>query len=257
MLLALMLCLVLPSYAMVSQQSSPFRLDMVPQSVDDMYQNCKPKMSEIVTAKYFPSEMKSNKLFENAWKKTEQCAKDKFSTRQNKKLSENEIHALCIYTANDLGLFKVFNDMVRTSGAKYTSNGFKYHTLHFWLTLAIQNINPNKQCRTTYRRTTVKFMGKVGQTIRFGSFTSTSTRTDVLEYGKETCFYVRTCLGAPIQDYSLYNNEAEVLVPPYEKFKITEIVPRSYKELSNCNTIFVLKHVDNNKDSKLNCKVAG
>ncbi|KAK7910197.1 hypothetical protein WMY93_014881 [Mugilogobius chulae] len=253
-MLALMLCLVLPSFALVSRRPRKFPLDMVPQAVDDMYQGCRTEMIEKVRTKYIPSELQRDGLFKNAWRKTQRCATDKFKTRQNTNLTKNQIHALCIYTANDLEFFKKFNDLVREGAATYTSDAFKYHALHFWLTLAIQNINPNKQCRTTYRRTTVKFIGKVGQTIRFGFFTSTSTRTNIVKYGKDTCFHIRTCLGAPVQEYSPYPNEAEVLVPPYEKFTIVHITRSHYQGLYNCKNTVVLESAG--YESNLNCAVA-
>ncbi|KAK7910194.1 hypothetical protein WMY93_014878 [Mugilogobius chulae] len=251
--LALMLGLVFPSLAMDCQHFSPIPLCMMHQSVDDMYDGCENAMAKIVKTKYFPSEINMNALFREGWNKAINCANNKYRTRPNKALTIDQIRALCVYTAEKPKVYDPFNKAMQCNAARYTSNAFKYHALHFWLTSAIKTINPNRKCRITYRRNNVKFIGKKFQRIRFGSFASTSMRPDLVRFGTETCFYITTCYGASIQNYSDHAGEAEVLVPPYEKFQIIHIASGSYKGLSRCKNIFVLKSVG--RESNLNCKV--
>uniref|UniRef100_A0A8C6S6L7 NAD(P)(+)--arginine ADP-ribosyltransferase n=1 Tax=Neogobius melanostomus TaxID=47308 RepID=A0A8C6S6L7_9GOBI len=158
-------------------------------------------------------------LFKSAWKKAESCANKKYETRKDKALTKDHLQAICAYTAGQPKLFEPFNAAVRRGRI-------------------------NKLCRITYRRK-----------VRFGSFTSTSKEPNLLQFGKKTCFHIQTCFGAYLKDYSvLGKHEREVLIPPYEMFKIVKITKGSYEKMTNCNTIFVLKNAGNL--SNLNCKAA-
>ncbi|KAJ0056056.1 hypothetical protein NL108_018578 [Boleophthalmus pectinirostris] len=247
--LALMLCLVMTSFSM---ESFSIPLSMMDKSVDDMYDGCSEAMAERVNHTYFPREMKKNQLFKEAWNKMESCANNKYNRRTNMALTKDQVHALGVYTGDDV--YGEFNAAVRVSADKYVSNSFKYHALYYWLVSALQTLNNNKICRTTYRRSEHTFTGQLNQEIRFGQFASSSLRPDVVEFGDETCFQIETCLGAPINEYSCFSNEDEVLIPPYEKFKIIDIKHCSYQRLEDCKKIFVLKHVGTK--TKLNCKAA-
>ncbi|XP_055012782.1 ecto-ADP-ribosyltransferase 4-like [Boleophthalmus pectinirostris] len=235
---------------MSNLESAIIPLNMMEKSVDDMYDGCSKEMDEKVKNEYFPREMKNNQLFRDAWKKTESCVNDKYN--KDKALTKDQVQALGVYTGNDV--YGPFNAAVRVSADKYTTSAFKYHALHYWLTTALQTLNNNKICRTTYRRSRDTFTGQLDQEIRFGQFASSSVSPDVVEFGNETCFQIETCLGAPINEYSCYSTEDEVLIPPYEKFKIMKIVQKSYEQLENCTTIFVLKPVGHK--TNLNCKAA-
>ncbi|XP_055012537.1 NAD(P)(+)--arginine ADP-ribosyltransferase 2-like isoform X1 [Boleophthalmus pectinirostris] len=234
--LALMLCLVLPS-AVESQKSGTIPLSMMDQSVDDMYDGCSDAMAKKVKRTYFPREKKNNQLFSKAWKQAESCANNKYNTRKNKMLTKDQVQALCVYTAAWPNVYEPFNAAVRVSAANYTTNAFKYHALHYWLVSALQILRINKVCRTTYRRSKDTFTGQKNQEIRFGSFTSTSKNANLTTFGTETCFQITSCLGAYIKDYSALPHEREVLIPPYEKFRIMEtakrFLPKSEKLQAN------------------------
>ncbi|XP_039653057.1 NAD(P)(+)--arginine ADP-ribosyltransferase 2-like [Perca fluviatilis] len=122
------------------------------------------------------------------------------------------------------------------------------------LTSAIQILNSNNYCHHTYRRTKARFTGQVNQIIRFGSFTSSSYRTDLKDFGNKSCFEIKTCSGALLESYSVFPDEKEVLIPPYEMFNITTIKGRGKTEvLNDCEVVFVLESVG--VKSNLNCKV--
>ncbi|KAF7644037.1 hypothetical protein LDENG_00228970 [Lucifuga dentata] len=82
-----------------------------------------------------------------------------------------------------------------------------------------------------------------------------SFRKDLLEFGVETCFKIRTCSGAFLKHYTHFFEVQEVLIPPYEKFKITKILHDEDIEsgLRHCKVLYVLKHAGIR--SKLNCRV--
>ncbi|KAJ0056076.1 hypothetical protein NL108_018577 [Boleophthalmus pectinirostris] len=245
--LALMLCLAMASFP---TESAIIPVNMMDKSVDDMYEGCSEAMAERVNSTYFPREMKNNQLFKFAWMKTESCANDKYNKRKDKALTKDQVHALGVYTGDDV--YGPFNAAVRVSADKYTTSAFKYHALHYWLVSALQTLNINKLCRTTYRRSRDTFTGQLYQEIRFGQFASSSVSPYLVDFGTETCFQIETCLGAPIKEYSCFSTEDDVLIPPYEKFKIMKIVQKSYEKLGNCKKIFVLKHVGTK--TNLNCK---
>ncbi|XP_033977390.1 erythroblast NAD(P)(+)--arginine ADP-ribosyltransferase-like [Trematomus bernacchii] len=224
-------------------------LSMVEDSVDDMYFGCNDKMMTKVKDRFLEEEKSVNNFGEH-WSAGESCAKDTFNQREDKALTRDHIRAICVYTAN--GVYRDFNTAVRTEGRIYPLPfHFKYRSLHYLLTSAIQILNNNDYCHSTFRRTNILFTGKVNQIIRFGSFTSTSFRSDFKVYGTKTCFKIKTCLGASLKKYSAIPTEEEVLIPPYETFKITKICQR-VKGLKDCEVIFVLESAG--VKSSLNCK---
>uniref|UniRef100_A0A8C6UKX1 NAD(P)(+)--arginine ADP-ribosyltransferase n=1 Tax=Neogobius melanostomus TaxID=47308 RepID=A0A8C6UKX1_9GOBI len=217
---------------------------MSEQSVDDRYAGCTEKMAKKVKGEYLPREI-NNSLFKSGWKKAESCANSKYETRKDKALTKDHLQAICAYTEELPNLYQPFNAAVRRGRPNYNTPAFQYHTLHYWLVSALEILRINKPCRITYRRSNV-FTGAVNQIIRFGSFTSTSKEPNLPGFGKKTCFHIQTCYGGSLKDYSVFGkSEREVLIPPYEMFKIVKIAKGSYKSMTNCNTIFVLKNAGN------------
>uniref|UniRef100_UPI0037E7D591 erythroblast NAD(P)(+)--arginine ADP-ribosyltransferase-like n=1 Tax=Semicossyphus pulcher TaxID=241346 RepID=UPI0037E7D591 len=226
-------------------------LSMVEDSVDDMYFGCQDAMMRKVQTNYFKTEIRNEKFFE-AWEKTTECAQ-KEPKREDSALTKYHMHAICVYT-DDL-IYKEFNDAVRTERGKYGTS-FEFHSLHFLLTSAVQILNSNYQCHNTYRRTRSGFAGNVNEIIRFGSFTSSSYDNSLKQFGNETCFKIKTCSGAYLKYYPIYcEAEAEVLIPPYETFKVTEkmIGQGKFKELDDCKVVYLLESAG--MKSNLNCKV--
>ncbi|KAG2466087.1 NAR5 ribosyltransferase, partial [Polypterus senegalus] len=95
--------------------------------------------------------------------------------------------------------------------------------MHFLLTKAIQTLK-GKKCTRVYRGVKVEIRPKVSDAFRFGRFASTSTNiTAAKDFGNGTFFRIKTCHGANISTYSVYQHESEVLIPPYEEFTVTEV----------------------------------
>ncbi|XP_062271253.1 T-cell ecto-ADP-ribosyltransferase 2-like [Scomber scombrus] len=233
------------------QISEPFPLDMATKAVDDMYKGCREKMEKKVNNKYFKKEDVGT--FKDAWEKAEECSKQLH--REDKDLTQDHMQAICVYTADDI--YEEFNKAVRTGKKTYTSS-FKFHSFHFWLTSAIQILNKKQKCQISYRRTDNEFTGKLRKYIRFGTFTSSSKLTNLTDFGSKTCFEIKSCLGAYLKDYSyLETDEKEVLIPPYEKFKITKIIEGKgkFKPMPDCEKVFILESKGKSV-SNLNCKAA-
>ena len=226
---------------------------MVDDSVDDMYYGCSEAMMESVKQDKF-KEMTRGKFAEK-WRVSKDCVKKMENQIKPKALTQEHLKALCIYTGNEI--YGEFNRAVRTSRSSYGSS-FKFHTLHFWLTSALQILNDNCSCQITYRRTHDTFVGDKYQTFRFGSFASTSTLTNLTNFGKETCFKIKTCYGASVQEFSVIRpNEMEVLIPPYEMFEIKEIIKgedkvKKHFKVQSCKLMYVVESAG--IKSNLNCK---
>lgn len=228
---------------------------MAPEAVDDMYHGCTKQMKNSIKKKDLESDLKSvlklETNFIGAWERIETCSTRKPDT-EDKALTKNHMMAICAYTSDSI--YSKFNTAVRTQKKNYGSS-FKFLSLHYWLTTAIQILNNNYHCTTAYRRTKLEFIGNVNDRIRFGTFASSSKDTRLTNFGTKTCFKIETCTGAHLKHYSVFgDSEHEVLIPPYEMFKITSSNKADVPELDDCKTVYTLQSAGGK--SELNCKAA-
>ncbi|KAG7223688.1 hypothetical protein INR49_015413 [Caranx melampygus] len=237
-------------------------LDLAPNAVDDMYTGCKDKMDNRVKKQYLPNEKNKDKNFTLAWGEAERYYNKKWKRRKGKRpstsLGKEQIMAIYVYTLDKPNVYLDFNTAVRTKRSVYVT-AFKYHTLHFFLTDALQTLSSRKpegeRCVTGYRRVNSSFRQDVlNKEIRFGSFTSSSMgdypRPD--RFGNKSCFEIFTCFGADISLYSkVGESEREVLIPPYEVFKVTKVERRSDHQSLPCEVVYKVKST--RTLSKLNC----
>nr|XP_055037721.1 ecto-ADP-ribosyltransferase 5-like [Misgurnus anguillicaudatus] len=230
----------------VKRQRYP--LNMAEDSVDNLYEGCTEKMEKLVETKYLPEEITANiSGFGTVWENSENNIP---GPKDN--LKRNHLIAISVYTG--VIVYSKFNQDVRTGKQKYKDKTYKWYSLHFWLTQAIQTLKKTeKGCKSTYRGTNVTFDGVNNTEIRFGSFASSSLdRKATIAFGTESCFEIETCHGADVSKYSQFPNQKEVLIPPYETFNITDI--RNGQKGDWCNTVFVLESSGIRSD--LNCAVA-
>ncbi|XP_032417757.1 LOW QUALITY PROTEIN: uncharacterized protein LOC116719367 [Xiphophorus hellerii] len=112
------------------------------------------------------------------------------------------------------------------------------------------------ECVKTYRRTNCKFETEINREIRFGGFASSSEGGyPSPHFGDQSCFEIITCFGARISKFSMFGWEKEVLIPPYEVFKVTDIQKRSgiqFVDNLPCKVVYKLKSTKNLR-SGLNC----
>ncbi|XP_073721109.1 ecto-ADP-ribosyltransferase 4-like [Misgurnus anguillicaudatus] len=205
-------------------------------------------MEKLVETKYLPEEITANiSGFGTVWENSENNIP---GPKDN--LKRNHLIAISVYTG--VIVYSKFNQDVRSGKQKYKEKTFKWYSLHFWLTQAIQTLKKTeKGCKSTYRGTNVTFHGVNNTEIRFGSFASSSLdRKVTADFGTESCFEIETCHGADVSKYSQFPNQKEVLIPPYETFNITDI--RNGQKGDWCNTVFVLESSGIRSD--LNCAVA-
>ncbi|XP_062292359.1 ecto-ADP-ribosyltransferase 5-like [Scomber scombrus] len=238
-----------------------FPLDLAQNAVDDMYTGCQDKMEKKVKNEYLMNEKNKDKNFTLAWVEAEKYFNKKWKgkKRPSTALGKEQIMAIYIYTLDKPKIYMDFNDAVRTQKSKYKTT-FRYHTLHFFLTNAIQTLNARKpqaeRCLTGFRRVKTHFSQDVlNKGIRFGSFTSSSMGwyPSADRFGDKTCFEILTCYGADISLYSkLGESEREALIPPYEVFKVTKIEKRSDWKSLPCEVVYKVKSIGKTL-SNLNC----
>ncbi|KAF3705343.1 Erythroblast NAD(P)(+)--arginine ADP-ribosyltransferase [Channa argus] len=221
-------------------------LNMANEAVDDMFDSCTKEMEKKI--RQFKQES-----WETPQEDWDRASRTKKKHNEDKDLTKNHMQAIWAYTSNSY--YEDFNDAVRSCRNIYGST-FQYHRFYYWLTTAIQILKKNQQnCHKVYRRVKKTFTGKKNKVVRFGSFTSTSSRTDMTYFGNETCFYINTCLGAFLKDYSTYSGEQEVPIPPYEQFKISDIKEGigKFKDMKDCKKTFILESKEHL--SNANCRL--
>uniref|UniRef100_A0A3P9IKA7 NAD(P)(+)--arginine ADP-ribosyltransferase n=1 Tax=Oryzias latipes TaxID=8090 RepID=A0A3P9IKA7_ORYLA len=223
--------------------ANDYPLDLADNSVDDMYEGCEDKMSEKVEKEFLENEKNTNEIFRAAWNEAE---KQKMIAASY--LNKPELLAIFAYTQTTKEIPPVLNKAVREQGPEYKTT-FKYHSLHFFLTSAIKKNVAKKEkndpgkCYTAYRRTNVYFTQDVSnKEMRFGHFASSSlhslesSRSKKMAnvFGEKSCFVIETCFGADISMYSKFGaGEAEILIPPYEVFKVTNSGVTGWRELNS------------------------
>uniref|UniRef100_A0A3B1JHB5 NAD(P)(+)--arginine ADP-ribosyltransferase n=1 Tax=Astyanax mexicanus TaxID=7994 RepID=A0A3B1JHB5_ASTMX len=222
-------------------------LDDYPDSVDDPFDGCKEDMRKLIKTKYLDKELNNNKKFSKFRKDWEE---DKSHPKLEGKFDEGlRKIALFEYTGS---LYKNLNTKMRTGRKDYKTT-FGRISLHFLITDGIQHLNPDNKCQTTYRFCRDKYVIK-GDKIRFGGFTSSSLNSKLDTFGRETCFIIETCFGADISELSHFKKEAEVLIPPYEEFKVDLAEKEIPEELSDCRQVYKLKSTKIKKNN-MNCEL--
>lgn len=229
---------------------------MANQSIDDDYNGCSEDMRKLVDLKYLPWERCLYRDFGLAWRYATKAMQGKKPREDN--LTMDHAIAIHVYTSEEpFNIYTSFNDDVREGRNKYKQDDdFRFHALHFLLTDAIQRLRKN--CVVTYRGTDKIFKYNKGE-VRFGAFTSTSEDENVaLTFGDKSCFKVKTCLGASVSKYSAFGYEREVIIPPYEVFKVVKVhsdpkvQPMSLKKF-NCGVVYQLEsaHAKSNLECAL------
>uniref|UniRef100_A0A4W5QA86 NAD(P)(+)--arginine ADP-ribosyltransferase n=1 Tax=Hucho hucho TaxID=62062 RepID=A0A4W5QA86_9TELE len=193
--------------------------------------------------------------------RAEGCAKDVLKRFQNnrsdynsKELPHDHIKAICAYSGGEPKIHDEFNKAVLSKKNEYSS--FEFHSLHFLLTDALRRLKENQNgCLKTFRRTKNIFLGEVNKEIRFGFFASSSTDKGLSTFGEKSCFEIETCFGADLKSYPRMGNiEKEVLIPPYEVFKVTEVLKKENDQNLWCDVVYKLQSTKTPK-SNLNCKL--
>ncbi|NWY68366.1 NAR1 ribosyltransferase, partial [Erithacus rubecula] len=202
------------------------QLDMALDSFDDQYQGCVPAMKVALPALNH-SEFQKNPLFAKVWPEAVTQWRI-WGSPVSPLSSSDQAIAIMAYTMD--GLYREFNKKVRVAGHSHSALlNFHFNTLHFLLTDALATLKDaqkEQKCLCVYRGMhKYKFKANVGDIVRFGQFASSSLFQNVSDnFGETTVFKVWTCHGAYIENFSRAPKEKEVLIPPFEKFKVTKVI---------------------------------
>ncbi|NWS29207.1 NAR1 ribosyltransferase, partial [Polioptila caerulea] len=202
-------------------------LDMAPDSFDDRYRGCGRAMAAALPA-LNRSELLLAAHFAEAWALAAAEWRVRLSPRLSP-LSPTQATALLAYTA-PVPLHRTFNAAVRAagrSGREYREN-FHYKTLHFLLTQALGTLRDTggtPRCHRVFRGVRgVRFAARRGDTVRFGHFASASLRNESSwGFGTDAAFQVWTCQGVAIREFSFFPHEDELLIPPFETFRVVAV----------------------------------
>ncbi|XP_070684103.1 ecto-ADP-ribosyltransferase 4-like [Pempheris klunzingeri] len=222
-------------------------LDMATDSIDDMFDGCRSETASIIDL-FGVFEWHFNRNFSFAWALAESNAK----TPVHKHLKED--HAIVMYMYTKVkNIQQDFNNAVKTGKHKYGTYGFMFHYFYFYLTDAVQVLRHNEtSCKTTYHRTRKQFSHNVINTnMRFGAFTLVASSMQSFDFnGNMSCFEIHSCFGADITYYSAANQMGQVLIPPYEVFKITDVLTND----PWCSVVYKLQSTKIPRRD-LNCKL--
>ncbi|KAG8429907.1 hypothetical protein GDO86_018879, partial [Hymenochirus boettgeri] len=205
-----------------------------PAIFDDQYHGCEDEMETIITDGLLDKELEINPHFKSAWE--EATSKWKYDIKAKVQLTlpygfKDEYGiAIVAYTGSIHSELTKAARAVGTSRSNYMNN-FHFKSFHYYLTMALRKLMTVCSNRKVYRGVKkVHFMPpKKGDKLRFGQFTSTSYNKRVARnFGTASFFEIRTCYGVPIQRFSQYPYEEEVLLMGNEIFTVRKYNWRSH-----------------------------
>ncbi|XP_058623906.1 GPI-linked NAD(P)(+)--arginine ADP-ribosyltransferase 1-like [Onychostoma macrolepis] len=205
-------------------------------------------MVNLVKTKYLEKEMQSN--FAIAWKHAEKNYKP-----PGDNLKKNHSIAIYVYNNTKFEIYKDFNNAVECIMKKYQNMKFKWYSLHFLLTDSVQILNKIQKGSALdmdlmacwrERPFTPIFLSKLVIDVATNPLHPTST-------GKMLVFQPFWDASAARFKFDIifYDKEEEVVIPPYEKFKVIAVRTRKGQKDLWCDTVYVLKSSGNRSD--LNC----
>ncbi|XP_021237605.1 NAD(P)(+)--arginine ADP-ribosyltransferase 2-like [Numida meleagris] len=211
-------------------------MDMAPLSFDDQYEGCRHVM-EAKLRKLNCAELARNNVYCLVWRKAAaECQKRWGHLAHPPLLRREQAIAVLAYTAAG-NLYKQFNAATRQGGRSHQHylHSYPFKALHFLLTEALRALRKSQPCRCyhVYRGVRgIRFTAHKGKAVRFGQFTSSYLRKDVVEKsGWDTFFVMETCYGVPIKQFSFFPQVEEVLIPPFEVFQVTNIASANGRPL--------------------------
>ncbi|XP_072892372.1 GPI-linked NAD(P)(+)--arginine ADP-ribosyltransferase 1-like [Hemitrygon akajei] len=214
-----------------SSEDDDIQLSMMNDSAAYVYTQS--EESDRLATEYLAKEREINSVLDEAW--TEALDKRENDTRLSKvpvPRGLREEHVVAIIAYISAGEFhSQYNAALRMYGASDSvyAEEFPFKGFQYLLSVAIEKLREDlgKTPQPTYRRMHNKSSGEVGSRMKFGYFASSSRSKERKEFGNKTIFTIFSQYGAQIQNYSIFPDEEEVLIPPYEAFKITSYEPRT------------------------------
>ncbi|XP_006137151.2 ecto-ADP-ribosyltransferase 5 isoform X1 [Pelodiscus sinensis] len=239
-----------------SQTTVP--LGMAPNSFDDQYRGCTEEMEAEIAPRLLEAENARHRLLGSMWGNLSavwETKKQQLSVPVGFR-AEHGI-ALLVYTNSSVPLYRELNQAVREAGVSretYMSN-FHFKALHYYLTRALQLLRADcgqlSQHELFRGVRSIRFEPNGTGVFRFGQFTSSSLDRAIAEqYGQATFFTLRSCFGTPVEAFSAFPAEREVLLPASEVFQVSRFTREGNRSL-------FLLHSTNRTCSHYNCAYLG
>ncbi|XP_061686187.1 T-cell ecto-ADP-ribosyltransferase 2-like isoform X2 [Syngnathoides biaculeatus] len=190
--------------------------------------------------------MGSYKNFSQAWSEAEEKARKP----AHRYIEKQHAVAIYMYTESFLKNSNKKVDTPNISGHQMSKNDTIYidPRLYSSLSEAIRGLkNSQVTClKGSYRTQRHLHVDISNKQVRFGSFILASDKKSLQR--SSACFEMKTCFGADISHYSALGINNQVLIPPYEVFKVsavhvdfTEDCNITYKLESNLNCVYDTK----------------
>ncbi|OCT90205.1 hypothetical protein XELAEV_18018818mg [Xenopus laevis] len=194
-------------------------LDMAASSYDDRYLECTEAMDSKIPG-ILHDEQTSNEEFAIAWEDaTDEWQNRKGDTEIPPGFKDEYAISILAYTNDNPDIYRSFNAAVRQAGQSrdFYLNNFHFKALHYYLARVLQLLRESTpQDYSVYRGV--------------NGFTSSSTdENKTLKFGNDTFFTITTGYGVTISEFSFFDSETEVLIPPFEKFTVTDFSTESNK----------------------------
>ncbi|XP_030582158.1 ecto-ADP-ribosyltransferase 5-like [Archocentrus centrarchus] len=177
-----------------------------------------------------------HKNFSQAWKNAEQHHRK----LKHKYLEKDHSSALYMYTKSLLQ--PVNQNFKSANGTGKLKEMLESHSLFSFLSKAIQILKHSQvTCLSTiFQSESHLHLNISNKQVRFSTFILGSDEWNFTR--NISCFEVHSCFGADITYYSALKQNNQVLIPPYEIFKVTDV----QTETKECRIIYRLR-------SNLNC----
>ncbi|KAJ8001075.1 hypothetical protein DPEC_G00187450 [Dallia pectoralis] len=227
------------------------RVNRERRSVDDRYTKCRMEMMvNITSGDLLTRELQANPFFSDAWLQAERCN----TTMAN--LTKLHITALIVYTNQNRTFPEMFDTDTLALGPDVNSYRlyFLYKSFHFLLTDALRLLRAQNKlelgqdatnCLLVYTesRGWGELQRGLGDHVRIGHFILASTR----RYSSSFDLIIQTCHGTLLprftkrhcRSYSGFN----VLVPPYELFRVAAVKKKPSKVTSGVKRDFYLESI--------------
>lgn len=200
----------------------------------DIFDDCTSKAAVVTDTALVQKWDACQETFSQSWK----SAKQNIRVHVHQYMERHHSLALYMYTETMLQSVKHNTDVPKQSGEEI----FEPHSLYSSLSEAIQILRHGQATclHTNYRSETLLSLNMSNQQVRFSTFTLGLKEWNFTQ--NASCFEVDSCFGADVTYYSSLKHNNQVLIPPYEVFKVTGM----QKETKECQIIYRLK-------SNMNC----
>ncbi|KAG9335972.1 hypothetical protein JZ751_003371 [Albula glossodonta] len=212
--------------AIIHIVDSAVKMDMSPSAVDDQFLKCRERMLQKVLGGLLQQELRANIKFQQAWGNTVCEHPIPKGTVQHTK-------ALAMYTHETKGFSTEFDTAVQSQGGNARSyEGFPFKALHFLLTDALRLLG-GKGCGTVCHHSDDLYEVSEGAEVRFGTFMAAIHSCDDSDTpDKGTLFEITSCTAVQVDNHACDPEEVEMLIQPFEVFKVLEMEPASLPAVS-------------------------